>query len=134
MKIAVIASVGLLAAFASCSPALAPDAAWDGKKWVLYEINGTPVQLSGTNKDAHIVFASSDKKINGSGGCNRINGPYEIGKTKLVFGEIAGTKMLCNDQAFENNFLTVLKTVNKYSVEDGVLLLKKNKNTVLRFR
>lgn len=125
----------LLLSFFSCSPKLSPDHSWGERKWVLFEIKGTPVQLSGTDKDAHLVFFAADKRYGGSGGCNRINGIYEINNNnKLSFGETASTKMLCSDQAFENNFISALRTINNYVIEDGIMSLKNGKETVMKLR
>ena len=125
----------VLIAFYSCSPKLSPDSAWGERKWVLFEIKGAPVQLSGTDRDAHLTFFAADKRYGGSGGCNRINGVYQINnKNKLTFGETASTKMLCPDQDFETSFLTTLKTVDNYSVENGIMLLKRGREIVMKLR
>lgn len=119
----------------SCSHKLSPDHNWGDRKWVLFEIKGNPVQLSGTDKDAHLVFFAADKRYGGSGGCNRINGIYEINnKNKLSFGETASTRMLCSDQAFENSFIAALSTVNSYEITNGIMTLKNGKEVVMRLR
>ena len=135
MRKAAFAIIALLACIYSCSPRLSPDHSWGERKWVLFEIKGNPVQLSGTDKDAHLVFFAADKRYGGSGGCNRINGVYFINKNnKLNFGETASTKMLCPDQAFENNFLTALKTIDNYTLEDNIMSLKHGKDVVMKLR
>jgi heat shock protein HslJ len=119
----------------SCSPKLTPDHSWGNRKWVLMELSGFPVQVSGTEKDASLVFNAAEKKFYGSGGCNRINGIYTItGKGAMSLGNTASTMMNCVDQAFEDRFIAALKTVNGYSVEDNILLLKSRKNVVMRLR
>ncbi|WP_268033445.1 META domain-containing protein [Algoriphagus sp. PAP.12] len=120
----------------SCSSKSFPDAKWEGKQWTLVEISGIPVQTSGSEKDAHLVFDSRDKEVTGSGGCNRIFGPYEIDKKNVLrFGEMGATRMACQDSPFENKFLETLKSVRYYEYSEGELLLKNgDKKVILKFQ
>ncbi len=128
-------AVSLFTLFFSCSSKLSPDAKWKDKKWVLKELAGAPVQLSGTDKDAHIIFNKGEQRFSGSGGCNRINGSYTMDtRSNLSFGQTLSTKMACPDMAFEDKFLTVLATVNGYETKDGELRMKKGKEIVLIFK
>jgi heat shock protein HslJ len=114
----------------ACSPKSFPDSNWEGKKWVLIELNGNPVQVSGTDKDAHIQFDSDSKQISGNGGCNRIFGPYEIEKNEqLRFGNFGSTMMACPDSRFENAFLEAIRSVRSYAYEEGKLILKNDAGT-----
>ena len=116
----------------SCSPKWAPDHYWAAKRWVLMEMKGVPVQLSGGGRDASIEFTWADKRFTGNGGCNRLSGTYELKRKKdIQFRDITSTKMSCADIAFENTFITTLRDVDGYEEEDGKLLLKDNKKTVL---
>jgi heat shock protein HslJ len=116
----------------ACSPRLSPDSSWRDRKWVVSEVNGTPVQLSGTNRDAHLYFSPSDKRFTGSGGCNRISGSYTINNNgRLSFSEPNRTKMACDDIAFEDNFLNLLERVDRYTVENDMMLLKDGNRVVL---
>lgn len=118
----------------SCSPKLSPDAGWGNQRWVLTELKGVPVQLSGSRKDAFIEFSPADKRFSGNGGCNRINGSYTVEKKDHIsLGEVVSTKMSCNDISFENAFLSTLSDVNRFETDGGVLLMKKNKEVILRF-
>ncbi len=121
---------------ASCSSKSYPDENWSNKKWTVVEILGAPVQTSGTDKDAHLIFDSNDASFSGSGSCNRIFGPYEIGKkNSFRFGEIGATRMACQNLPFENKFLEVLKSVRYYQVNAGELFLKNgDKRVVLKLQ
>ncbi|SFA79472.1 META domain-containing protein [Algoriphagus aquimarinus] len=123
-------------AFASCSSKNYPDADWTNRQWTLVEIMKIPVQTSGSEDDAHLVFDSRGKTFSGSGGCNRIFGPYEIGdKQTFKFGEVGATRMACQDLPFENKFLETLKSVRYYQLSAGELLLKNGaKDVILRFQ
>ena len=101
-------------------------------KWVLSELNGTPVQMSNTNKDANLQFNYKEMRISGNGGCNNISGTFTATKTKLLFGPVLSTKMACPDMKFEDNFLQVLAQVNRYEITATELLLKNNTRIIAR--
>jgi heat shock protein HslJ len=126
-----LATLGMI--FSTCGPKPTADHNWKDKKWVLIELQGNPVQVSGTDKDAHLVFSAADKRYSGTGGCNRIMGTYTIdNKNHLSFGNSAGTKMACPDLAFETKFLEALVTVDNYSMEGSSMLLKKGKEKIMK--
>ena len=116
----------------SCSSKTFPDSKWDNKQWTVIELRGIPIQTSGSVQDAHLIFDSDDQEITGFGGCNRIFGPYEIGKKNtLKFGEIGGTRMACQNTAFENKFIETLASVRYYQQTGGQLLLKDGEKKVI---
>ena len=122
------------AEFMACSPSLSPDASWVNRRWVLTEMRGVPVQLSGTNRDAYISFFPEEKRISGNGGCNRVTGNYTLDKkSEIRFTEVASTKMSCPDINFENAFLSTLDKVDRYEVNGNVMLLKDGNEVLLIF-
>lgn len=127
----IIIALMLLGTFSSCKSSF-PDATWTNKQWTVVEMLGVPVQTSNSPQDAHLIFNSNDKMVNGSGSCNRIFGPYEIGKkNSLSFGNLASTMMACQNQAFENKLLETLKSVERYQVTGGELWLKDSRKRVI---
>jgi len=126
LTVLVVASVG-------CTHKLSPDANWSGRRWVLTEMKGVPVQLSGGRRDAYINFDPVEKRFTGNGGCNQINGNYSLDKKEVHFGEVLSTKMSCEDIQFENTFLSTLNTIDHYEQRGDDLLLKKKKEVLLRF-
>lgn len=116
-----------------CSPKLSPDSNWAGRRWILTEMKGIPVQLSGGRRDAYIHFEPSEKRFSGNGGCNQISGNYKIDKHDIRFSEVVSTKMSCEDIAFENVFLSALNDINHYEQRGDDLLLKRKKEVLLRF-
>lgn len=119
----------------ACASNKLPDNNWADKKWVLMELRGAPVQISGTDKDAHLVFAAPDKRFFGSGGCNRINGAYTMAKKgRLSFSEPMSTRMSCPDLAFESSFLATLKEVDRFSVLDNTLHLMKGNEVLMKLK
>lgn len=117
-----------------CSPKLSPDASWGNQRWVLAEMKGVPVQQSGGRRDAYISFLVAEKRFTGNGGCNQINGSYRIDKREIRFSDVISTKMSCNDIEFENTFLSILNTIDRYEVRGSDLVLKRNKEALLVLR
>ena len=117
-----------------CSPKLSPDASWGTQRWVLVEMKAVPVQQSGGRRDAYISFQVAEKRFAGNGGCNQINGNYKVDKSEIRFSDVISTKMSCNDIEFENTFLSILNTIDRYEVRGNDLALKRNKETLLVLR
>jgi heat shock protein HslJ len=97
-------------------------------------MKGVPVQQSGGRRDAYISFDIGNKRIDGNGGCNTINGNYTVSRNTIRFTDVIATKMSCNDIEFENTFLSTLNTVDRYEVKANEILLKKKRTTVLVLR
>lgn len=127
--ILIIAVIGF-----DCSPKLSPDSGWGHQQWVVVEMKGVPVQQSGGRRDAHITFDVTTKKFSGNGGCNQVNGNYSVDKKEIRFTEILSTKMSCNDIEFENAFLSILGSIDRYEIRGTDLVLKKKKETMLVLR
>ena len=120
----------IITALAGCSPKLS-DSTWGRNRWVLTEMKKVPVQLSGGRRDAYINFDPNDKRFSGNGGCNQFSGNYTLDKNNIHFGEVIGTKMSCEDIAFENTFFSTLNIVDRYEVKGNDLLLKRRREVVL---
>mgnify|MGYP002783774335 CR=1 FL=1 len=126
----------VLTIMVGCGKKVYPDVNWgNNKKWIITELNGVPVQQSGTDKDAHFVFDPETKRVGGSAGCNRISGFYTIEKkNNIKFGEIASTKMACPDLAFEEAVLKAIPTITQFTVENNQLLFWNNNTIVFKLR
>ena len=122
-----------LVACLDCTPKLSPDSNWSGRRWVLTEMKGVPVQLSGGRRDAYINFEAAEKRFTGNGGCNQVSGNYSLDKKNIHFGEVISTKMSCEDIQFENTFISTLSSIDRYEQRGNDLLLKKKKDVLLRF-
>jgi len=123
--------LGLVAVCISCSPKLSPDVGWTRQRWVVTEMKGIPVQLSGGRRDAFIRFESDEKRFTGNGGCNQINGTYALDKKEIKFGQVVSTKMSCEDIAFEGTFLDLLSKVDRFEQKGNDLHLKRKKEVIL---
>ena len=93
-----------------------------------------PVQQSGGRRDAFINFDVNEKKFTGNGGCNQFNGNYSLNNKNISFSEVNRTKMSCEDIEFENTFLSVLGTVNRYEIAGSDIYLKRKNEILLILR
>ncbi|HET9040473.1 MAG TPA: META domain-containing protein [Gemmatimonadales bacterium] len=110
-------------AMADSTPA-APAAALEGTQWRLVEIGGQP-SPPGADSARHPGFTllSEGRKIQGSAGCNRMTGTYELDGTKLKFGPMATTRMACPAMATETAFLKALDATTRYELSGTSLTL-----------
>ncbi|RUO30039.1 hypothetical protein CWE12_08760 [Aliidiomarina sedimenti] len=71
--------------------------------------------------DDYEIFVrfAADGSVAGRAACNRYFGQYELTGEGLQFGELAGTKMACEDDKMraEYRFLGVLSEVQRFSIE-----------------
>jgi heat shock protein HslJ len=101
-----------------------------GKKWTLTEMEGRKFNADKPN----IEFDRDQKRVSGSGGCNRFSGAFEIDGAMIKFSRIASTKMACLDaevQRIETKFLELLETTTRFEIQENTLRLYANDVSVL---
>jgi len=93
------------------------------KYWKLIEINGKPVEAT-TPREAFIILKNEDQRINGNGGCNTLNGTYEIAPgNRIKFSQMASTMMACLNMEIEEELKKALEMADNYNLsEDGKFL------------
>ena len=101
--------------------------------WSLTSIGDTPVANS---NDGDILFTETE--AGGFAGCNRFTVAYTSdGVSSLVFGPIATTMMLCDDEAnaFEQSYLAALATAVGFAIDGngGLALSDPSGATVLAY-
>jgi heat shock protein HslJ len=97
-----------------------------GTYWKLIELMGKPVTDAENRRAAYIYFREPNM-MSSSGGCNTINGPYEVMPgNRIKFSEnLASTMMACPDQQMETDFKRVLAQADNYAIADNKLSLNK---------
>ena len=92
------------------------------EKWYLTSINNAPYHGPRIN-----MSLSSQQRVSGFSGCNRFFASVtELDMTRLRFGSVGSTKMLCTDRnsnQLERTFLTALRGVTHYQKNDQRLVL-----------
>lgn len=94
----------------------------ENQNWTLTEMNGEKPEVSDDSK-AHILFSLEDKKVSGYSGCNRFSAPYELVDNKLQISNILSTRRACMGNNIEAQLFEILKTTDKFSIENKTLIL-----------
>ena len=111
------------AAPAAPAPAV-PAAALEGTEWRLVDIGGQPSPAGAdTTRHPGFTLLAEGRKVQGSGGCNRMTGTYQLDGQKLKFGPLATTRMACPDMQTETAFLKALQATTRYEISGSSLML-----------
>lgn len=94
----------------------------ENQSWTLTEMNGEKPEVSDDSK-AHFLFSVEDKKVSGYSGCNRFSAPYELADNKLHINNILSTRRACMGNNIEGQLFEILKTTDKFSIENKTLIL-----------
>lgn len=103
--------------------------------WELNYISGIKMAFEGLypDKKPFINIDASTKKSKGNTSCNNFNATFTIDKGNIHFPEtMAMTKMFCPGEG-ELIFLSALKTVSAYAVNENELTLFRENIAVMRF-
>ncbi|MBS1798432.1 MAG: YbaY family lipoprotein [Acidobacteria bacterium] len=85
--------------------------------WKLIELNGKPVATADRQQEAHLVFRTEDKRVSGSGGCNRLMGGYTVEGNTMHFSGVASTMMAClHGMDTEQAFVVALNRVKTWKI------------------
>lgn len=118
----------------TCGNTLA-DSSLRGTYWKLVRLGDSPVSAGAKQREAHMILANDTPRVGGSGGCNRLNGGFELDGDKLRFSRLAGTMMACPEgMEQEKRFLDALGQVYRYRIRGSRLdLLDARGATIARF-
>ena len=113
-------------------PAASPATALTGTHWTLTQLNGEPVKAK-PGHEAWIELNADTKRLAGSGGCNRLMGPYELDGSSLRFRQVASTMMACPGDSMprEQSFVKALGATTSYRIRGTTLQLRGDDDTVL---
>ena len=93
-----------------------------GTYWKLVRLSETPVEVAEKQREPHLIFAHDQRRISGSGGCNRVTGSFELDGDKLHLGRMAGTMMAClTGMEQEQRFLRSIEKVERYRISGSHL-------------
>lgn len=105
------------------------------KNWALTQIGATAYKADPKTQNVPYIQFGSDLRVSGADGCNRIAGQYAIKGQHITLGQLAGTRMLCQDaMQITAKYNEALNKVAGYQVYDKTLrLLDQYGNPVLQF-
>lgn len=116
-------SSGAMAVPDTSAPA-APAAALEGTEWRLVDIGGQPSPAAAdSTRHPDFTLLAEGRKVQGSAGCNRMRGTYQVDGDKLKFGPLATTRMACPAMHTETAFLKALKQTTRYEISGSSLTL-----------
>lgn len=96
-------------------------------RWIITQIDQQPIN---GERPAWIEF--KQQRFAANAGCNSLMGSYHIEKKTLLFTQVAGTQMYCQEtMEQENNFLAALDQELRLSFQGQTLHLSTNKQTIL---
>jgi copper homeostasis protein (lipoprotein) len=103
-------------------------------RWELTRLDDEPIALAENQRAPYLVLYSENHRVSGFGGCNRLNGSFEMEGPSITFSRMASTKMACIPGGdTERAFLATLEKVTNFHKEahhlelidaDGGLLLR----------
>jgi uncharacterized lipoprotein YbaY/heat shock protein HslJ len=83
-------------------------------------------------REAHLILHPAQRRLVGSGGCNRLSGSYKLDGDRLEFGGAIGTMMACREgMEQERALLDALTRVARWRVDGQRLLLLGDSGTPL---
>lgn len=102
--------------------------------WSLVELNGNPVSPNMPDGKPHILFHGSTGKADGSGGCNRFSGNFELrSPSQILISALASTRKACPPGGVENEFFKTIEGISNYEVGDDKMTLRRDGKVIARF-
>jgi putative lipoprotein len=99
-------------------PVQEPDRPLANTYWKLVRLGDREVTVVEGRREAHLVLRTDGRTVGGSGGCNSLNGAYELDGATLTFGPLATTKMMCAEtMEQEHAFLQALGAVRGWHIQ-----------------
>lgn len=111
----------------------AGEAAFPAGKWLAEDIRGGGV----IDNARTMIEITTDGRVSGSGGCNRIGGGAMVKGSNLRFSRMISTRMACAPALMnqEHRFLQALEDVRRFRIDSRrhtLLLRDGNGKTILR--
>lgn len=100
-----------------------------GSKWLLVSMNEVPIPNLPMEQTPFLQFAK--EKVSGNAGCNQISGNIKLNGNRLSMTGLVSTEMACPQLQTETEFIGLLHRVRQYRIEENILVLLADDNTVL---
>ena len=95
----------------------------ESTRWVLVRLGDEVVTVTDQQREPFIVLESTEHRISGHGGCNRIVGGYQLDGEKITFTQLAMTRMACPDMKYEDAFGKALNAATNWKISGAYLEL-----------
>ena len=112
-----------------------PAATLENTQWKLVSIGDTPAIFSADARETGFKLHAGDRRLSGSGGCNRLIGGYELNAGALKFAPGGTTMMACPGELMqqESDFVTALTMTSGYRIDGNTLELRNGERVLARF-
>ncbi len=109
--------------------------ALENTQWKLVSIGNAAAVALPAGRDAGINLHAGDRRLSGSGGCNRLVGSYDVAAGTLRIAPAGTTMMACPKELMdqENDFLTALTMTTDYRIAGDMLELRNGERVLARF-
>jgi heat shock protein HslJ len=103
-------------------------------EWTLVELAGEPVEIAEEEIAPTLVLDLEEGRVSGSGGVNRLAGPFTLAEDELRFGPLMTTRMAGPEDAMrrEQAFFAALDRVRSYELDGRTLTLFAEDQAVAR--
>jgi heat shock protein HslJ len=103
--------------------------------WTLVSLRGKPVDAGAAQRGPDLLLQSAQRRLAGSGGCNRLSGSYELSGDRLKLGQPASTRAACGrGMEQEHAFVDALGKVARWRIDNQRLaLLDEHGSTIAEF-
>ena len=102
--------------------------------WKLVEVAGNPVTTPEGQREAHMVLAIEESRVQGNAGCNRFFGTYALEGDQLSFSQTGSTMMACPEgMDTEQAFLAALEKVERYEIKGQTMAVYGGDEVLARF-
>lgn len=98
-----------------------------GTYWKLTQLGpaSPPVRADEARPEPHLLFDTRERRVSGSGGCNRFGGSFTVAAERLSLGALAATEMACpQGMAQEAAFFQQLGRVARHHIDGERLTLQ----------
>jgi copper homeostasis protein (lipoprotein) len=100
--------------------------------WKLIWLGNESLTLSANGKEPFITLMPQVNRVQGFSGCNQMTGSYELKGENLKFGQMASTRMACqNGMELEASFFKALESAIKWNIKDNHLELSDLKGALV---
>ncbi len=112
-----------------------PAATLESTQWKLVSIGDAPAIVSPEGREAGFALHADDRRLSGSGGCNRLIGSYSLDAGTLKVAPAGTTMMACPGEIMqqESEFLTALTMTTGYRIAGDQLELRNGERVLARF-
>jgi copper homeostasis protein (lipoprotein) len=112
------------------------NATLENSYWKLVELGDQPARVAENIPEPHLLLHPAKQRADGSTGCNRFSGSYELSGDSLQLGPLVATRRACLDPGMnrqESRLLEAFDATRSWKVTGETLVLSGERGPVARF-